>query len=764
MTDDVIKRAQDKLKVDQSNFSEIYQKARDDLYFLSDDEFAQWDQQEASKRTSTGRPALTIDQLGQFIHQVANDCRMNTPSITIIPGTDGDVKTAEIYQGLIRHIEYASNADDAYDTAVLNSIKCSIGFLTIDHDYESDEGFNQVLCIKREVNPLSIWIDSMSTECDGRDMMHANKLVKMRKIDFERKYPGKSAVSFESDEYYNKPVKDEDMITITEYFEIVESEEQTSLTGDDGQVRNRNLKKRTVHRYILSGEDILEQTTFPGRYIPIVPVYGEECWREGKRYLNSLIRKSKGAQRMFNLWKSLETELLLKQPNAPVMAALGSIEEFAADWKDPSKSMALRYKTRDSDGNELPKPERLEPPTIPTGIVNASRETVDDIKATMGIYNASLGAKSNETSGRAIMARQQEGDVATFHFADNRNRSITHVGRILVGAIPEIYDTARIIHILGIEDDPQQVAINGAMPVADSGHDISYDLRKGQYGVRVITGPAFTTQRMETVAALNEVFKGNPEAMLAFGDIYFKNSDFAGSQALAARAKKMVPPQLLDDKDKQELQGQPDPEKEQMAQIIEQARQAITQLQQENQQLQMDVKNKQADVALKAQDLAIKQDAQKIQLVEAITGAKNAKTETKAVNKEKPAEPADEEQMPQVGLDDDIQVLQAKLDRAIQIKLEKAQADEQAAMQAHQAHAELQHHAAQEDQNEAYERTLKETELQVMQEDLTVRIQQGEQLMAGMTAIQQAVANLTQAVTTPKKVVRNEQGVIEGIQ
>jgi hypothetical protein len=357
-------------------------------------------------------------------------------------------------------------------------------------------------------------------------------------------------------------------------------------------------------RYKLSGKEVLEETTFPGKYIPIVPVYGEEAWLDGKRNLFSLIRKSKGAQKMYNYWKSLETELLMKQPQAPIMVAEGQIEDYAEDWLNPSKAMALRYKVKDAEGNAVGAPQRLEPPTIPTGIVNASRQTVDDIKATMGLYNASIGARSNETSGIAIQRRQQEGDVATFHFADNLNRSIAHVGRILVCAIPEIYDTPRVIRIIGSEDEPKEVGINGA-GVEDQ--EEGYDLTKGKYDVRVISGAPYTTRRQEAAAFFSDVVKSQPDLMQIMGDLLFKNMDFTGAEAMAERMKKLIKrtnPDMIESDD--EEQPAPDPEKMQMAQVIEQSQQAIAQMQQEMQGMQAALDNKQGDLQIKAQSEAQK--------------------------------------------------------------------------------------------------------------------------------------------------------------
>jgi len=615
---DIIQRAQDNYQRDKSHWSEIYDIARDDLKFLSDDPNAQWDSKDYDARVKTGRPALTVDQLSQFVHQVANDIRMNTPTINIIPsGTDASVETATIFKGLIRNIEYISNADDAYDTASLNSIKCSIGFIRVDHDYVDDKSFEQELLIERVVNPLSILIDCDSTQCDGRDMKHATILDSILVSEFKKQFKGKDPSSFGESE--SKDKKDDEYVTIAEYFEFDENTKTIGI-NELGEVEDvvdgktykttRTIKDRVVKRYKLSGADVLEETTFPGKYIPVVPVYGEEAWIDGKRSIFSLIRKSKQAQQMYNLWKSLETELLQKQPNAPIMVAEGQIEDFQEDWKNPAKAMALRYKTTDAQGNPAPAPQRLAPPTIPTGVVGAARSSVDDIKATMGLYNASIGQRSNETSGVAIEKRNQEGDVATFHFNDNLIRSITQVGRILVCAAPEIYDTARIVRIIGEEDEPKSVGINGQ--VAEDQEEV-YDLTKGIYDVRVVTGAPFTTRRQEAVAFFSDIVAKQPDLMQVMGDLLFKNMDFAGAPAMAERMKKvigMANPQLLEDEKGKEV----DPEKQQMAMALEQGQQIIQQLQGQMQEMaagaQTEINAMQTELSNKERELEIKAGAE----------------------------------------------------------------------------------------------------------------------------------------------------------
>lgn len=604
---DIIKQAQDLYKKDKDGWADIYRAGKEDLKFLSDDKCAQWDEVDYKNRTDTGRPAETVDQLGQFIHQVANDVRMNTPTINIIPsGGEATVEDAEVMKGLIRNIEYISSADDAYDTAVTAAIKSSIGFIRVDHDYSDEEGHQQDLYIRRVVNQFAVMIDSSSVEPDGSDAMHGHIIERLSYDQFKKRFPNKEPVSFEAED--SQSAKEGEEVVICEFYIIEEDRRKVGFTDDGSTVdyeeegnykASRVVKKRKVKRYTLSGADVLEETTFPGKYIPIVPVYGEEAWEDGKRKLHSLIRKSKGAQRLYNLWKSLEMELLLKQPQAPVLVPAGGIAGFEEDWKNPSKSMALQYWT-EVDGKQIPKPERLAPPQIPTGIINAAREAVDDIKATMGIYNASLGDRSNETSGKAINARKAEGDVATYHFGDNLVKSITHVGRILTCAIPEIYDTPRIIRIIGEEEQPKQVGINGEiLPEQEK----PVDLTKGKYDVKVITGAPFTTQRQETVAALTEVFKAQPELMQIMGDIYFKNSDFAGAQAMAKRMEKVIDPRFLDKPPEQPVQ---DPEKIQMGQIIQEGQQALQDMQMQIQTLEQEIKSKDFEAKSKEAQSEIK--------------------------------------------------------------------------------------------------------------------------------------------------------------
>ena len=603
-----VKEALEQYEEVKSHNSEVYAAMREDVRFsIGLDHFT------GTEETKYGKDnCISIPVLPQFIHQVANDMRQNTPSINVLPGEGegSDPETAKIFKGLIRNIEYRSKADEVYDTGGEYAVRGGLGFARVDHDYVSSDSMLQELKLRRVQNPESVMLGPY-TECDGSDAEIGFVLDKIKKKAFEETYPGKSFTSFGD----KSASTDSDEIVIAEVFvkkyetiekQINDAGEMVDYVKED-EAKEKKKKKRTLRkvkicRYKFSGSDLLEETTFPGEYIPIVPFHGEEVWVDGKRHLLSLIRQAKGAQRRLNHWAMKEKQILDMAPVAPILAPLGSVEDIPDGWKAPDDTIVLRYRMFDASGQKLDKPERLAPPPVPTGIINAMEGAKESVKETLGLYNASIGQKSNEVSGVAIDARKVEGEVATFHFADNRNRSIQQIGRILVSAIPEIYDTARVIQVLGADEKPQMVGINGA--TIQQGQERSYDLTRGKYDVRVTTGASYTTKRQEAAAVIGEMMKQDPEAKMMFGDLYFENLDVAGNEALAARMKKLMPPALTADETKGEVA--PDPEKLQLQQALQEMQAQMQQMAAELESKQGEVAAKSAEIDLKGKELDIK--------------------------------------------------------------------------------------------------------------------------------------------------------------
>lgn len=682
----------------KSYWADNYEQANIDLKMAAGDAATHWGEA-YGQRKQLKKLTMVINELPQFIHQVTNDIRQNVPSIKVLPVADGDIETGKIFSGLFRAIEDHSHADEVCDTAAEYAVKCGIGFMRLDHDYCDDDSPEQEVIFKTVPDPLSVWLDPTSVEFDGRDAMGAIALEIISKKNFDRLYPGKAFTSFT--EPQNKKAKDS--IVLGEIF-IKE------LIGERG-------KKAIIHRYKFSGEDMLAKTTFPGKYIPFVPIYGEVTWIDGKRIIAGLIRQARDPQLRLNHWACKEQELLNMAPIAPVMAEEGTLVNERSQWQSPGTETVLEYRTKNIDGDPVANiPTRLQPPPVPTGIINAMEGAKQNIKESLGMYNASIGEKSNETSGVAIDARKHEGDVATFHFPDNVRRSYGHMGEVAIEMFPVIYDTPRIVQTLNEEQDVQMVGINGA-PMQD-GQKQAYNLTKGKYRVRITTGASYTTKRQEEAQFLSEVFQRDPNLMQIGGDILFNSLDTPGAQALAARVKKTIPPQLLEDDG-----GDP---------RIQQLMQALQQAKGEMQQMSVALESKQTEDQAKL----IKANADLIKAKTEAVQAVQPQGQGQASN----SQPQTQQATPDM---DENQIMGLLQDKQVQKQQAMVDAQNDAAIEAQREQFEADQH----------------------QQEMTLRVQQTQAILQALAAITGQVNALTVQVSKPKQVMRDPAtGAIVGVQ
>jgi hypothetical protein len=762
--DSKVKEALELFKQAESGWSRVYNEGRDDLTFYSGD---QWNPNDITGRTSLKRPVITLNKLPQFVHQVVNDIRQNVPSMKALPMDDGaDIETAKIVQGLLKNIEYVSRSHLALNMAAENQVKGSIGFIRVDHDYVAPDKFEQHCLIKAVPNPLAVLLDPNSVEMDGSDARFAFITEPIDMRTYEEMYPDATKTDFSSSTP-TKLNKEKESVTIAEFYRLKEETADIALLENGSTVMlekaiqlgmpvksTRKIKKNIVIRCKMNGDMILEETRFPGSFIPIVPVYGEVHWADGQRNIFSLIRFAKDAQRMHNYWASLETEVISKAPQAPFMAAEGQIEGYESEWSNPAMAQVLPYRSKDVDGNLVGPPQRLNPPTIPTGIVNARATTAQDMKEIMGIYNASLGERSNERTGVAIQARQREGDTGTMHFADNLNRSYEHVGRILLSMFPEIYDTPRAIRVIGSDDSQKIVGINGYMV---DGQERPFDINAGKYDVAITTGPSQTTRRQEIQLMMSNVMQTNPQLVQVMGDLFFKYSDMPGADVIAERLKKTIPPQLLegenDADEKIPAQAQAALEQmqmqiEQSAAVIEASKAELLKMSQELEACKAELQSNQAEIALKAKSDTLKAetdrmklalDAKKLELEQQKLEIEAFKAHTEAMNMQ-----AQPEMPKEIGLKVDSTGFQI-------MKTPEQEAAEQVEKET-------------EAQKEQLEMQQKQQELQLMQADIESRRQEAQALIESLGSIKDGLGALIASVNKPKTVVRDELGLIKSVE
>jgi hypothetical protein len=648
--DDPLASIRDKFKKAMEYWSDDREAMRDDIRFRAGD---QWPDKIKAKRERDQRPCLTVDKLNQYVRQIVNDGRQNRPSIKVRPVDSGaDIPTAEVFQGIIRHIEDRSNADAAYDTALDSSATGGKGYFRVVSEYVGDDTFDQELCIKRIRNPLTVVIDPLSKEADGSDMKYAWLIDEMDKDDFEATYPDKTPDDWELDaatygDWFGETVR------VAEYWWIEETEREVHLL-DDGSVideekraaaieaglplmvmQTRKLPKRKVKHCLMSGKEYLEEPKeWPGTYIPLLVVYGNEIDVEGKVVHSGIIRPAKDAQRLYNYSRSAFAERVALTPKAPWVAAEGQVEDYEQEWNTANSDnhSVLRYKPQSLNGTPVPPPQRVSATDIPSGFAQDMQISEHDIQGAIGMYAASLGAPSNERSGKAIMARQREGDVGTFHYHDNLNRAIRHCGRILVELIPKFYDSNRVVRILGYDGSVDSAEINPMLPTASQkiGLKMMYNLGVGKYDVSISTGPSYNTLRQEKAEAMTEMVQAAPQLLGVVGDLLVKNMDWPGSEEIAERLQlALIPPVQQAIQAKKQNQGE-SPEVaqvraqyEQMAnQVADQVQQMQAEMQkmaQENQALKASQEAAMATVQVKAAEVGIKEQELRIKEFEAET-------------------------------------------------------------------------------------------------------------------------------------------------
>lgn len=564
----------------------------DDLRFYagSPDNQWQWPNDVLQTRGSSqgpvvsARPCLTINKLPQHVKQITNEQRMNRPTIKVLPVDDkSDIEMADVFNGVIRHIEYTSDADVAYDTACENQVTYGEGYLRILTEYCDDTSFDQEIKIGRIRNSFSVYMDPMIQDPAGADARWCFITDDMTKDEYERAYPKASPISTLTargigDSSINQWIS-ETTVRVAEYF-YIECEKatlnlypgnQTALTGTPEDsllramfgkpLRSRQSDRERVKWCKTNGYEILEESEWAGSFIPVVRVVGNEFEVDGQLYVSGLVRNAKDAQRMYNYWCSQEAEMLALAPKAPFIGYGGQFEGYEQQWKTANTQnwpyLEVNPDVTDGQGAVLPLPQRAQPPMASSGLLQAKAGASEDIKSTTGQYNASLGMTSNERSGKAILARQRESDVGTYHYADNLARAVRHIGRQLVDLIPKIYDTARVARILGEDGEPSTVKMNpdqeepvkkimgpGGVVV-----DKIYNPRVGKYDVRVITGPGYATKRQEALESMAQLLQGNPQLWQVAGDLFVKNMDWPGAQDLAKRLQKTLDPKVMADED-----------------------------------------------------------------------------------------------------------------------------------------------------------------------------------------------------------------------
>ena len=628
--------------VDQAE-SALRAEMREDLNFFASD---QWPTKIRQQRELDGRPCLTINRLPGFVRQLTNEMRDARPGMEVIPVDNvSDPALAEVFQGLFQHIEANSDADVAYARATEDQVRVGRGYFRILPEYASDTGFEQELRIKSIRNQATVYFDQASQELDGSDGRFCLIVDDIPESEYDARWGKESRISLDQFSRVGERLrtwKPEGKVRIAEYYSFVpktrtihqmangwvlddEDLERMQAAAQAQQqldpqfqppdftpVKSRTVEGRQLTWALINGAEILEGNedhtggrALPGRWIPIIPVYGEEIDLDGTVDLRGIIRDGKDAQRMNNFWKSAETETVALAPKAPFVAEEGQIEGHEQEWQQSNvKNYAvLRYKAKALDGHLIGPPQRntAEPPIQAMAMMALQME--NDLRATTGFsYDVGANEKRVEQSGRAILARQAQGEKGNSHFSAHLAVSLRHAGRILLDLIPQYYDTARVKRILGRDGQYQTRILHAGDPQGAAklaaeqnvAENKIHDLSAGRYDVRVKAGVSYASERQATQELLGNILQTNPQMMQIVGDIFFEYLDSPVATRLSRRMQKALPPTLQDAPE----EGPP-PIPPQVQQQLQQAGQLIDALTQRVNEMTEEQKAKHDELASK---------------------------------------------------------------------------------------------------------------------------------------------------------------------
>lgn len=568
----------------------------DDEKFMVGD---QWPLNVKSDRLRDNRPCLTVNQIPQFVRQITNDQRQNRPAIKVNPIDEkADFDTAKVLEGIVRHIEYASCADIAVDTAFECAVRSGLGYFGLTTDYADSRSFKQEIKFRQFKDRKAVYTDPYWECPDGSDMQWGFIVSDPSRDEFTAEYPDSDASSIadweslgESPmgwftkstcrvaEYYYKTYEECDLCLLSDDTEV-EKEDIDKLPDGlpDGItiVSERKGIKTSVYWAKINGLEILDQTKIHGEYIPIFPVIGEEYMLDNKKVYAGIVRNLKDPQRMYNYFASAETEAIALAPKAPFIGAKGQFEGAEDKWQQANTKNQpyLEYNTISINGTPAPPPQRNVTEPAVMAITQAMQLRAQEMKATTGIYDPMLGKQNNELSGIAIQRRINQSGTATFHYSDNLSRTQRHAGRVMLNWIPKVYKGKQAIRIIGDDGEVDFAKINQIFEEDDE--QMGHFLDAGKYDCAVSTGPSYQTRRQEAVASMLDLARSMPQTMQMAMDLLVRNMDWPGSQEIADRLKKMLPPQLADDKSKLDPQTQ--------AQMTHMS-QMVQQLTQQNQEL-----------------------------------------------------------------------------------------------------------------------------------------------------------------------------------
>lgn len=576
----ILSRAQERFEACVSWEQSFRQRFKDDMKFLyaDSDNADQWPTSVKAKRNTSGQVMVTINKTHTHWLHVVNHAKMNRPSIEVIAtGGGATYESAQVFEQVIKRINYISDAESVYDKAFEPCVGGGVGYFRIITDYTDDDSFDQDIFLKAIPDPMSVYLDLYAKNPDGSDAQYAFVYTEMPRKDAEKKWPSIASVNSDILGSGASAWVKKDSVIVAEYYEKNTSKEwMYAMPSEDGEmqmiresevpkegvellrkayeenseIRRRKVEKNTIDHYLIVGDKIVEKRQWPGKYIPVVRVVGEEIVTDTGLDRKGLVRYMKDAQRTYNYNASAAIEFGALQSKTPYIAPIKAIEGVENYWATANiqNHAVLTYNHTDKQGDPIPAPSRQQPPSSAPVFSEGMQEAEHAMMMASGQYDATFSAQGNELSGVSIMQRIKQGERATFHYSDNLAKAIKFAGKQLIDLIPKIYDTRRVLKIMDesgkehrIQIDPSaKKAMESKDSEAESKVDAIFNPSVGRYDVQSSVGPNYETRREAAFEAMTNMLAQNQALASVIGDLYMSNSDFPAADELQERMRNWI--------------------------------------------------------------------------------------------------------------------------------------------------------------------------------------------------------------------------------
>ena len=528
-----------------AEFDNIQSAMRDErMQCLEDRRFysiagAQWEGNLADQFEN--KPRFEVNKVHLSVMRIINEYRNNRITVDFVSKEgDEDDKLADVCDGLYRADEQDSVADEAYDNAFEEAVGGGFGAWRLRTEYEdeyNDEDDRQRIRIEPIYDAdTTVFFDLNAKRQDKSDAKSCYVLTAMTRESYKDQFeddPASWPKEISETEfdwatpdmvYIAEVYRVEERTEIIRIFQTLDGQEEryseADFENDDTleemlgavgtkEIRQKRVKRRKVHKYLMSGAGILEDYGFiAGDQIPIVPVYGKRWFVDNVERCMGHVRLAKDAQRLKNMQLSKLGEISALTPVEKPIFLPEQVAGHEMMWaQDNLKNYPylLVNPVQDANGNEMASGPigYTKPPQIPPAMAALLQITEQDMQDILGRQESGEEMVSN-ISGKAVELIQSRLDMQSFIYMSNMAKAVKRSGEIWLSMARDILvEPGRKMKSIGTQNQLETVELGRPILNSETG-EIEYenDLSRAKFDVAVDVGPSSSTKRQATVRAL----------------------------------------------------------------------------------------------------------------------------------------------------------------------------------------------------------------------------------------------------------------------